>query len=451
VDITVAGAPVTLVPCEYWFTEKILRDTGSSSEIQRTYDDSANIDILARCSAGRQGALFKSGLNMENNEIGKYGLTKPLPVGTRTFYIPILGSVFENFGGLYLEKLQGELSLELTTPATIIASGSGTISSDISFVVEGSHLTDMDIHHLLKSYEMHATETQFLQAHRSQFSSQRLTAGQTNKLVLRDVDGLCAFQAIFVRPVGAKNDNTNFNQWKLLNIGDANGAAIDLSTSGGVSILGNGAPVPSRLIRQHQSVDQFDNDFFSKKPVYIVNYSDSIREALRGKINGGYNFDGQRADEIRLVLPPAPVQEVQTVTFSTTPAAGSFYSFVFKGNKSAQLPIEATPAQMKAVIEAMPELKAHYVTAICSAAASAGASFSITFEDPEGILEGDLLTVESSGAVASNATARTVAAVPGLVSGDYDVTVYSYLFHRCGYVLNKLRRELIDMPNAQRF
>jgi hypothetical protein len=273
VELTIVNAPLILAPCQYWIPELSLRDSGSGEVVQRAYDDTSLLNAVFRCPEGRQRAIFKSGLNMESQDIGKYGVTKPLPPGTHTFFIPVLTSVFENFQGLFLNDLQGDLTVDWTTPTTIIASGTGSISSStISFVVEGVDLFDRDVAAYKALYASTVAECRFLQPHRSEFLSLQLTAGQVNKLSLRSVDGLCAYQVVMVRPTGALNDNSSFNTWKLLNLGDSNGAAIDLTDNSGQSILGNGSPIPTRWIRQHQSVDLFDNDFVARKPVYLLNY-----------------------------------------------------------------------------------------------------------------------------------------------------------------------------------
>lgn len=439
VDLTLSAA-MDIVPSAYWFSEVALRDSGSGEVVQRQYDDSIAITSQMRCAESKQRALFRS-LNMEVEQIGKYGLAKRLPAGTHTFYVPILASVFENFQGVYLGDLQGELALDLTTPSTIIAANpsAGTLSAALSLIVEGQTLTDSDVARYKQLYKAHAPETGFLQVHRSEFQK-TLTAGQVNRFALNSVDGVCAFQVMMVRPTGVVNDNTDFNTWRLLNLGDNNGAAIDLTTSSGISILGNGAPVPLSMIRRHQSADNYFNDFFVRKPVYVINYCASPNAAIAGVIDGGREFVGQEQDELRLTLPAAPVAEVQTFTFSGAPAALGYYSFQFRGEESAQILGNASVATIKATIEAMREVSARNLTVTASAVASAGTSFTLTIADPEGTLEGDLFTINPLDAFAANSvTARTTAAVHGIASGTYDVYIYSFLHQTAGYVDGKLR------------
>jgi len=443
VDLDVTVAPVKLVHTSYWFRQIDMKDSGSGSIIQTHYDDSVQANFLNRCPLSAEKALFKTA-NIESASNGKYGVTNELPVGRHTFYIPLLTTIFENFGGLYLADLKGDLQLVLTTPSTIIASGSGSISATISYLIEGANLTASDIAVYRNRYNMAAAEAQFLQPIVTQFNQVQLTAGASSKLKLDNVDGLCPFQMLMVRPVGQKDQNVNFAQWKLLNLGDSNGAAIDLVSNSSTSIWGNGQAVPTRYMRQHMSVEHFPNGWASEKPVYFINYCEKINHALRGKVEGSHFFDSSAGEMIQLVLPPAPVQEVQTVTFSTAPQASGFYSFTYKGEQSAQLAGNASVGAMKAALEAMKGFSARYITVTCSAVASAGASFTITFTDPEGELVGELVQLTChDGMVASASTARTVAAVPGLASGLYDVVVYSYVFKVAHYSGCKLTSRLL--------
>jgi hypothetical protein len=443
IDITVSGAPVALVHTNYWFRQVDLKDSGSGVIIQTHYDDTVQANFLNRCPLSAEKALFKTA-NIESAANGKYGVTNLLPVGTHSFYMPLLTTIFENFGGLYLADLQGDLQLVLTTPSTIIASGAGTISTNISYLIEGANLTASDMAVYRNRYNMGAAEAQFLQPIVTQFNQVQLTAGASSNLKLDNVDGLCPFQMIMVRPVGLKNQNAGFAQWQLLNIGDSNGAAIDLVTNAGNSIWGNGQAVPTRYMRQHISVENFPNGWVSEKPVYFINHCEKINYALRGKVEGSRYFKSTDGDMIRLVLPSAPVQEVHTVTFSAVPLAAGNYSFTYKGEQSAQIAGNATPAVMQATLQAMKSFAARFITVTCSAAASAGISFTITFTDPEGELVGDLVQLIShDGIAASASTARTVAGVPGLASGQYDVVVYSYVFKVANYSGSKLTSRLL--------
>lgn len=452
VTITLS-APATLVPSMYWFTDVWLRHNGSNQEIQHRYDDASMLTTLFTCPTPKQRSMFMNGLHMEHRDIGKYGLALPLPAGTHTFYVPFLTSVFENFSGLYLQDMTGELIIDVQTPSTIIASGAGTITNtDVQFLVEGTEVSGPMKAVYQKNYRDYATMCNFLQAERAEYLNKTLTAGQVNKFPLTNINGLCAFQVMLVRPTGVINNNNNFATWNFLNVGDSNGASIDLTTSSGESLLGKGSPINTDWMRQHQASDQFFNDFVSQVPVYVVPYTESVQLALRGQVKGARMFDSTRSDEIRLTLPPAPVKEVQTITLTGGPVAGGYFWFRFREEESVELPYNATPAQIQAAIEDMREVKARNLTVVASSgfsALAANGSLTLTFTDPQGTLEGDLFeaVMDSAGSIAH--TTRTVAGIPGLATGAYDVYIYSFMYKSAAYTDNILKSgDMVPVVNA---
>jgi hypothetical protein len=92
----------------------------------------------------------------------------------------MLTSIFENFSGLFLDDMVGDLAIDLTTPSTIIASGAGSISANIELVIEGDDLNDADRAKYRARYNTFASESQYLQPIRSEFPNTTLTAGSAN-------------------------------------------------------------------------------------------------------------------------------------------------------------------------------------------------------------------------------------------------------------------------------
>ena len=435
VAITIASAPVSLVPCERWFEQQDLNDPGNPSvPVQTHYDDTAVANLLTRASNGTQRAIFKTS-NFESDPIGKYSAGKPLMPGTHYFYIPLMSTVFANFGGLYLGDMSNELRLALKVPSTIISSGAGTISNTtIQFAVEGHYLSPLDRVLLRKTYQMHAANCTFLQPHRSSKQMTLACGSDQNFIDLSDVRGVISHHMILVRQTGLTN--TNNSRARYLNIGDYNDARMALVDNQGVTITGS---IPTRFMRQHMST-QFDSDWVSQKPAYFLQYCHNINQALSGTVRGGRYFYPQSGDRIQLTLPPAAVSEVQTVTFSGTPATAGFYRFRFRGEESAYLLGNASVGAMKAAFEAMRGADAANLTVTFSAVASAGTSLTATFSDPQGILEGDVLEIVAGDLFGvSSSTVRSTAGVIGLpASGSYEVTVYSYQIRHAEFTGNLL-------------
>jgi hypothetical protein len=206
--------------------------------------------------------------------------------------------------------------------------------------------------------------------------------------------------------------------------------------------------LPTRFLRQHGSAEQgFDNDFASTKPCYLVTYCDSVLEALNGRVKGGRHFANNHGDRLRLTLPTAPVSEVQTVTFSTTPAAAGFYRLQFRGEESATLLGNASTATMAAAFQAMRGVAANNITVVFSAVASAGTSLTATLTDPQGVLDGDMIDILPFDAFAASAsTVRTTAGIPGLATGTYQVDVYSYMYRTANFTGTQLSSAPLVVP-----
>lgn len=430
IALTIAGGSVTMPACELWFDQQDLYDpnNGSSQPVQTQYDMTAIANLFCQTHDSQQRAFFKTS-GIESRETGKYGASMTLPPGTHYFYMPLL-TFFRNYHGVFLQDMKDELRLELKVASVIPVSGAGSIAQcKIEFGISGHTLSEDDRKEFHARYSMSAAECYFLHPHRTS-KQVTLTCGSSENFIdLNDVRGNVSHHLILVRPLGATNANNGKMFW--YNIGDAADARIEILDVQGYSMTGS---IPTRFMRQHQST-QFPNDWISHKPAYIISYSHSVNEALKGSVNGGRHFKAQSGDRLRFVLPAAATQEVQTFTQSGTPAAGGWYRFRFRGEESSILVGSATVAAMKAAFEAMRGVAAKNLSVTFSAVASAGASFTATFTDPEGTLDGDLVEVIPGDAfAASSTTARTIAAIPGLpASGTYQVDVFSYVYRTANF------------------
>lgn len=430
--VVVTGGSVVLPATELMFDQVDLYDpnSGASTPVQTQYDLTAFINLCLQADASQQRAIFKTS-NIESEGQAKYGQTKPLPAGTHYFYMPLF-TFIHNFGpdGVFIQDMKDELKLNLKVSDVIPISGAGSIAScTISFGIEGHLLSPRDREAFRYQYRTMAPQGFFLHPHRSSKQVALVCGSSENYLSMSDVRGPVSHQIVLVRPLGVTNANNGKLFW--YNIGDAANASMEMLDIEGNSITGN---MPTRFLRQHEST-MFPNDFISSKPCYVVSYCHSVNAALKGKIDGGRYFQNQSGDRLRLTLPAAATQEVQTLTQSATPAAGGFYQFRFRGEHSATLAGNASVLDMKAAFEALPGALAHNLTVTFSAVASAGGSFTATFSDPEGVLTGDLLEIVPLDAfAASSSTARTTAGIPGLpADGTYQVDVYSFVYRTADF------------------
>lgn len=428
--IVITGGSVTMPACELLFDQQDLYDPNfsTSQPMQTQHDITALINLFHQTRDDSQRAFFKTS-NIESREQGKYGVTNTLPPGTHYFYMPLL-NFFRNFGGVFIQDQKDELRLDLKVSSVIPVSGAGTIAScAIQFGVSGRLLTQADRNEFRNRYSMSANECYFLHPHRTSKQISLVCGSAENYIDLNDVRGVVSHQLVLVRPIGSTNANNGKMLW--YNIGDAADARMELMDIESNSVTGS---LPTRFMRQHQST-QFPNDFISHKPAYIIGYTHNVNAALKGSVNGGRHFASQSGDRIRLNLPAAATQEVQTFTQSGAPAVGGWYRLRFRGEESAMLLGNASVGSMKAAFEALRGVAAKNITVTFSAVASAGTSLTATLVDPEGSLDGDLIEIVPGDAfAASSTTARTTAAIAGLpASGTYQVDVFSYVYRTANF------------------
>ena len=325
ITVTISGAPVVLAPLPFWFSQIDFRTSSDNDLISSMFADTtaANMGILI--SSGKVKSFFKS-LNFDYSSAGYLGYTQPLPPGVHTFYLPLfMNSVLGNFHQMYLADTKQDLYFDMV-PTNPIASGSGSIQvTGFQFALETNRLEDKDVAIFRNRYKTYATRCTFLDPVCTPFPNKVLNLGATNLFNLIDLNGLCAYQMIVVRAAGSKNVSAGGASWNLLNIGDNEGATIDLVDNVGASIWANGSNgVSTKFMRTHQAADMCDSAFLATKPIYNAVYCDDIRKALLGQIKGAYRFVGTNV-QLALTLPAASaVQEIQTVTFSAIPAATGF-------------------------------------------------------------------------------------------------------------------------------
>lgn len=442
ITVTVTGGSVVLAQLPLWFNQINLRTSEGNALVATAYSDTLMTNLLIMIGNGKLKSLYKT-LNIDYSPAGFLGNTNPLAPGTYTFYLPLFShSVLGNFQGLEMSNCNMDITFEFF-PSNPIVSGTGTIVlSSMAFAVDGNRTEQKDLAAYAAQYANFSTECVFLDPVITTLASKQLNAGTVNLLSLNQLEGLCAFQLVIFRAPGTQYTNTNNASWNWLNVGDDSGAAIDLVDVNGNQIWGNGSSVSTKFMRNHIGATMSDNPFISTKPVYLMTYCDSILAALSGCIQGAYKFD-RSSTSLALTLPVAPVQEVQTINFSASPPASGNYRFCFRGEFSTDLSAGASPAQMQAALGAMKGFASQFITVVASASVCPGTGFTLTFTHPATSgLEGDLVTIIGDGMNATNSTARTTAGTSGLVSGLYDVSIYSYLYRSGSYINGKLRSDL---------
>lgn len=441
IELDVAVAASVVNPITHIFDEIDMRTAGNNQLVCSTTSDVMLANILSKTSKGRQAAVFKD-LNLEWKEAGYLGCTNPLPIGKHTFYLPLYFSgFFENFD-LYLGDSKSDLNFDFhPAQSGIVVSGGGTVTmTNFQFIVENDELTEDDRTAYKNMYSQYLRENRFVDPVLTRQATQTMTAGATTRIDMSNVTGLVSHHLITIKATGSSNvGNTRM---RYLNIGDIEGATLDLVDPAQKSLFGAGSAVPVQYLR-NSSIDSMDSDWIQNKPMYILSYADNFARSLSGVIDGVRQFTGAR-DSIAITLPAAPVAEVQTLTPSAAVTAGS-YRFLFRGQMSAEIAHDASTAVMAATFNAMRVAAADFITATFSQALSAGAAVA-TFVHPQSSgLRGDKLEIVGNGLGASVATVITTSGTAGLASGTYDVSIWSFVFRTGSYVNGSLRSDQLAL------
>lgn len=167
--------------------------------------------------------------------------------------------------------------------------------------------------------------------------------------------------------------------------------------------------------------------------MYVIALCEHPAEAHLGKHTGSKFFNAQSGHNIRLRLPAAPTQEVQTITCSGTPASGNF-RFAFRGQLSDVVDYNSSASALKTALEAIPWLRSRNITVTFSAALGNGVTMTFSHPETNG-LEGykveivDSCVQTSAPAAVKTTTAITTPGTSGIASGNYVVDVWAFNWH----------------------
>lgn len=441
-DITISGAAAQLVPTLNWF--KRVTISNSNEQILATFTPESLLHALTvKYGKNVQSALFKN-INMSAD----YGLTPSMDAASYTFRIPLVGSWINRNQDLYYSELVHPLRFEFTPNTTVVASGAGTVTvTRLALELEGDHLSTSDIktHKHLTSTAI--KENMFVEPVNTMFASTTLTAGVSTDLDLTPLDGLASHHAILIRATTSTNNNVAGASLRYLNLGDESSASVDILDAIGNSIFtSSSGGIETRHLRTRDVIEQYDNDFMSKKPFYILPFTDSVKGAvLGGQVNGAFSYCSGRKASLRITPGTASVNEVQTLTSSAALAAGS-YRFHIGGELSAEIAFGATVGTMKSTLEAMDYFINRNVTVTASATAAAGASFTLTFVCPENGTVGGKVTLVGNATAQTTATVITTPGRSGFTTGTYDVQLITWFYKKTQLSQRSLNAFAVKAP-----
>ena len=445
--VTVNTSPVTLAPVSHWFSQIQIKNNGTNEIIATMYNDTIAFNLLSGLKKGQTQALFRN-INIDYSNNGYLGQANITQVGQQVFYLPLTGTFLSQME-IFFQNSSSDLIIELT-PDSVgpIVSGSGTIDTNLlQLMVETQNLSQSDLALHEQSYKDFLYSSVYLDPVPVNSFNQTMSASSQTKFDLSNVTGKCAFLLACIRSTGG-GVNANNGYWNnLYNIGDNEGASIDLLDPASQSILGSGTAIPTKFLRNEKSIHFYDSDWNAFKPFYILPFCDDIRKAFKGTIDGYFKFDGTKY-YLSVNTPVAPTAEVQTITLSAAPTAGSFF-VSFRGEVSDPVLYNATTSQIATAIQSMREFRRSGITVVVNQVFNGNTSATLTFTTPQtsGLL-GDRVEIISNMQGTSNVPVTATSAITtqgtaGLPSASYDVIIYAYIYKKISMYNGKLISEIL--------
>ena len=448
VNLSVSSSSVRLPPTPYWF-KKITLTRPDGSLMKQWYPDILFQQLMTAGNRDQMEAMAEY-INADPRQDSFCYAGPTIPSGaTRTFYLPLPYFV----GNLPFATLDGSAQWQLTfypQDSQIAVSGSGVVSVNsmsIHFdVMEAVYRSDVEHHQHLKQSVQEAVICQEVQLPRP---GTTLTAGTTNNIPLDAFVGKACQICVIVKPSGISNaSNALSSQWVELGAySHASNATIDLINNQGVSLYGNGSPVPMHHNLLENLTDGSCSNFLRKKPGAVwLNFSkNTFKSCFQGSVKGFLEFPTGHKHQLQLNLPSAPVQTVLNIATTTTSSTGTG-TISWKGGSVAGVDFN-TPSALASAFNSLPYCMANNITGVFSQSITANATATLTLthlysDVPVQFADGNDLPMFDSN-VATQYLVCTVGTYGqvGFTSGTYDVFVYVMQYMRAYALGSDIRVE----------
>ena len=431
--VSCSTADVECLPIHYWFSRIVLEsEKGSGDEVIHCYDlNMALWHFLTENEEGRDKSskLCNYGrLKLPNESAEKYCInekTKFKAGETRDVYLQI-PALFLYLNALDMRHTRNDFRFRLEFSNDIVVSGDRTnLSLDSLDLVAKTFMEEgYDHRYRMGKQQKISHKYIYLDHEILSYNSYNLTAGATQKFALDQFVGKSPFLIVTVRP----NNNPVASDKSKIDFVDIGNSKWDITNSSSQSLLGNGTAIESEYLYDLWT-KQTGNPHV--KGVYLINFSNSVKQSLAGKPNGFFEFVGLR-DYLEITFDSAPVQEVHTVSLGALGTTGTFrYAFENGATSDAELDYDDNAAAIKASIEAIPQIAERDITVTVNDGIDATTSQTITYDTRSGKVSEDLgkITILGNGIPKVSSTALTTVYQPGFTSGsNYTVDIHMYKY-----------------------
>lgn len=446
-NVTSSGATAQFAPTPFWF-KRIEIYNAQQSKLQVIHPEEILFKLNQIAERNDREAL------KEICHFGDRGLSWNSPTAaqqmasgeTRDFWLPIMSVL--DMANLNFRYVKDWIEFRFVTRGDIVESGSGVPAvNSIHFVIQERNLsadTDLlyrsQIWNDLKRYN-------YLDCYRfSEVSRTALTTGTEYSVNLSSIPPCFSpFMLIAMRQSSTIDENASgLTLSSYVPIGPAGKVQLRYGNNNIMEISGG---VNVDLLYRTLSQKYLKGDLLRQFPLYLMSFADSVDGPLAGRfINGYYRFDGNSNQQL-VIQPVSGTSCVQTITAANNPAPdGGFWRLGYKECFTDSLAHNASPATIKAALEALPSFKRENLTVTVTQEFSTAGTLTLTFPARCGNVDSLVTMISESvndgGVAAQSQTTLTTRGVPGIVSGqthviDIFVFYYKELHTRNGVLVDK--------------
>lgn len=349
---------------------------------------------------------------------------------TKTIYFP-LPLNWIKFGALDMSHSSDlRFRFDVSSDVCITGSPSNLSLDNIELIVCSHNESEFDqLAREARNKKQHHSY-HFLQSQRLQINDKSLVAGNKSEFYVDSITGKIAFFLICVKP----STNPTASDGSLFNFVDIGESTLDLESTAGRSMLGNGNPVSTTVLKHHLAEQLGSKPF---RGYYILPLTEDIKKAyIGGSIQGFYQLYGQR-DKIVINFSNSPTAEVHEISLGTTATNGN-YRYCFDNTfaiSDTDAIYDDSTSTLATLIQDIPILKDRDITvSTVSDNLASTTTQSITFDTDSGPVSemfGKLTILGHNGTPKVNSTTVSTYYNSGFTTGsNYQVEIFAYKYKK---------------------
>ena len=445
--ISIGANSCKTIPFVYWITRLIIEaNKGSGDELWRGYSDILLFYYhLYMDDNDRKRWSRLIGMKFTELDDGEERLVSPENRtwrANRTYeiYLPV-PPIFFNLKQLDMYHISNEFRFRFEFNSDIIETGSAGTVNDIS--LDNIHLiascfeeTPHDRQKTLRNKQTTEQRVMYIDQEFISYNDRTIQNNLDNLFATDSFIGHCPALLVIVKP-STQPKASDKSIYDLQVFGEF--SDLTFQNSAGQDLIGNG----SKVRTQHLNNLQQGIHGKSLRGLYIIPFTENIKTALTGVLNGCHYFTGVK--DFVCVKPKAGVAEVHTLGLNNAGNDAGRYRLQFeKSSTSVPLLFSANTTAIKTAIEGIAEVseRGYVVTVVGDAT---GASIVVTFTTQDGSpyreLGSLMLVIEDlndGGVQELFSKAIVTHGQAGFIEGsDYTILIYMLKF-----------KELIIKPNG---